>query len=75
MQIFFSTHMILCLFVLAIVVLSSSHFDFTAEQEETATILETRQVTGVIATSQFLRRAYQACKQLSMKCSKYADID
>ena len=67
--------MILCLFVLATVVLSRSHFDFIAGHEETATNLETRQVTGVIATTQFLRRAYQACNQLSMKCSKHADIN
>ena len=63
MQILWSTNITLCLFALTTVVLSRSLFNFIAEQEETATKLENRQVSGVIGTSQFLRRAYQACKQ------------
>ena len=62
MRISWRTHMTLRFFALTTVVLSSSRFNFIAEQEGTAPNLETRQVTGVIATSQFLRRAYQACK-------------
>lgn len=75
MQLSWSAHIIFRLFALTAVALSSYPFSFIAEHDETTTNLETRQVTGVIATSQFLRRAYQACKQLSMECSKHADIN
>ena len=63
MHFFLGTDITFCLFVLTTTVLSRFSFNSIAEQEETATNLETRQVSGVISTSQFLRRAYQACKQ------------
>ena len=75
MQISCTTDITLCLFALTTAVLSRSLFNFIAEQEETATNLETRQVPGVIATSQFLRRAYQACKPWPIQCSIQADIN
>ena len=63
MQILWCTNITLRLLALTTVVLSKSLFNFIAERDETATKLEDRQVSGVIGTSQFLRRAYQACKQ------------
>ena len=75
MQSFHGTDITFCIFVLTTAVLSRSLFTFIAEQEEKTTRLENRQITGVIGTSQFLRRAYQACKQQPIKCSMQADTN
>ena len=75
MQLFHSTDITLCLFVLTTAVLSRSFIALIAEQEEKTTRLENRQITGVIGTSQFLRRAYQACKQRPIKCPMHADTN
>ena len=72
MQLFRAPDIPLCLFVLTTAVLSRSFITFIAEQEENTTRLENRQITGVIGTSQFLRRAYQACKQQPIKCPMHA---
>ena len=75
MHFFRVTDITFCLFVLTTAVLSRSLFTFIAEQEEKTTRLENRQITGVIGTSQFLRRAYQACKQQPIKCFMHADAN
>lgn len=75
MQSLRGTDITFCLVVLTTAVLSRSLFTFIAEQEKKTTRLENRQITGVISTSQFLRRAYQACKQQLIKCSMHADTN
>ena len=65
MQLFRAPDIPLCLFVLTTAVLSRSFITFIAEKEEKTTRLENRQITGVIGTSQFLRRIKLVSNSLS----------
>lgn len=53
----------LCILVFSTTVLGESLLGFFNNNEVPATSLEKCQVSGVVGTSQFLRRAYQACEQ------------
>ena len=53
----------LCILIFPTIVLGKSMLGFFNENGVPATSLEKRQVSGVVGTSQFLRRAYQACEQ------------
>jgi hypothetical protein len=51
-----------CIQALPTLVLNKFWSGFSDDDVVPATSIEKRQVSGVVATSQFLRRAYQACE-------------
>ncbi len=63
MRYFHRTSPALGMLSLAMAVSIMSLFSYRDNNRVSATNLEARQVSGVVGTSQFLRRAYQACKQ------------
>jgi len=63
MRCFHRTSPALGMLSLATAVSIMSLFSYRDNNRVSATNLEARQVSGVVGTSQFLRRAYQACKQ------------